>query len=77
MPSSLGKGEVDSEGIAMPISMDVAIGEVNPVSNDSKANSSRKGVEVKRGKTSNPNFRNSNTIFDIPTCEWNPISLRE
>ena len=60
------KGEVYDKGIGVPISMNVSIRKVDPVSSDSSSDFRRESVKVKRGKAGNTNFRSSNAIFDIP-----------
>ena len=64
--TSFGKYEVDSKGIAVPVSMWVAIGEIDSISKNGKADFSRKNVKVKGGQAGNTDFRGSNAIFDIP-----------
>ena len=87
MHFTFSKSKVDDEGIGVPISMDVSIRKVDPVSSDSSSDLSRESVKVKRGKAGNTNFGGGNAIFDIPDLRgesnilervkeprWNPIA---
>ena len=58
--------DVDNKGIVMPIIMWVSVRKVNTVSKNGKADFGRKCGKVKRGQTSNANFRGKSAVFDIP-----------
>ena len=71
MHTSFGKSEVDSKGIAVPLSMRVSIRELDSVSMNGKADFRRKRVEVQGGQASNTNFRGIKTILNVPNLRGN------